>query len=93
MTRYHATSNGNVPFTAAEETERDAEEAAYLAGANDRAAAAARQERNGLLAATDWTANSDVTMATEMTAYRQALRDVPTQSGFPSEVTWPDKPA
>ena len=93
MTRHHATPNGNVPFTAEEETERDAEEAAYLAGADDRAAADARDKRNDLLASTDWTANSDVTMATEMTAYRQALRDVPTQSGFPSDVTWPDKPA
>ena len=79
MTRHHATANGNVPFTAAEETERDAEEAAHLAGADDRAAAEARDKRNDLLAATDWTANSDVTMTTEMTAYRQALRDVPAQ--------------
>ena len=101
MTRYHTTSNGNVAYTTAEETARDAEEAAYEAEAEvfvelndiDRAAAEARNKRNGLLAATDWTANSDVTMTTEMTAYRQALRDVPTQSGFPSEVTWPDKPA
>jgi len=56
-------------------------------------AANMREKRDGLLAATDWTANSDVTMTTEMATYRQALRDVPTQSGFPSEVTWPDKPA
>ena len=70
MTRYHATANGNVPFTAAEETERDAEEAAWTAGADDRAAAEARDKRNDLLAATDWTANSDVIMTTEMTAYR-----------------------
>jgi hypothetical protein len=52
-----------------------------------------RYERDNLLSTTDWTANSDVTMTTEMTAYRQALRDVPAQSGFPSEITWPDKPA
>ena len=26
-------------------------------------------------------------------AYRQALRDVPTQEGFPREVAWPDVPA
>ena len=93
MTRYHTTAEGNIPFTAEEETARDAEEASWAAGADDRAAADARDKRNDLLASTDWTANSDVTMATEMTAYRQALRDVPTQSGFPSEVTWPDKPA
>ena len=92
MTRYHATSNGNIPFTAAEETARDAEEAAYLAGADDRLAAEARYKRNNLLAATDWTANSDVTMTTEMTAYRQALRDVPTQAGWPTTINWPTAP-
>ena len=39
MTRHHATANGNVPFTAEEETARDAEIAAWAAGADDRAAA------------------------------------------------------
>tara|TARA_R110000823_G_scaffold101558_1_gene218180 strand:- start:39 stop:317 length:279 start_codon:yes stop_codon:yes gene_type:complete len=92
MTRHHATSNGNVPFTAAEETARDTEEAAWEAGEDDRAAADARDKRNGLLAATDWTANSDVTMTTEMTAYRQALRDVPVQAGWPTTINWPTKP-
>ena len=92
MTRYHATSNGNVAYTAAEETERDAEEAAWAAGADDRAAADARDKRNDLLAATDWTANSDVTMTTEMTAYRQALRDITSQSGWPTTINWPTAP-
>ena len=92
MTRYHTTAAGNVPFTAAEETERDAEEAAYLAGADDRAAADARDKRNGLLAATDWTANSDVTMTTEMTAYRTLLRNLPAQADFPTTINWPTAP-
>ena len=92
MTRYHATAAGNVPFTAAEETARDAEEAAWAAGADDRAAAEARDKRNDLLAATDWTANSDVTMTTEMTAYRQALRDLPAQAGWPTTINWPTAP-
>lgn len=51
-----------------------------------------RSERDSLLAATDWTANSDVTMSDEMRTYRQALRDVPAQAGFPDDVTWPVKP-
>ena len=51
-----------------------------------------RDERNDLLAATDWTANSDVTMTTEMTDYRQALRDVPTQAGWPTTINWPTAP-
>ena len=92
MTRHHATAEGNIPFTAAEETACDAEEAAWAAGADDRTAAEAREKRNGLLAATDWTANSDVTMTTEMTAYRQALRDITSQSEWPTTITWPTAP-
>ena len=34
-----------------------------------------RDKRNGLLAKTDWTANSDVTMSNAMRTYRQQLRD------------------
>ena len=92
MTRYHATAAGNVAFTAAEETERDAEEAAWTAGADDRLAADARDKRNDLLAATDWTANSDVTMTTEMAAYRTLLRNLPAQSDFPTTINWPTAP-
>ena len=86
MTRHHATPNGNVPFTAAEETARDAEEATWTA------AAEAREKRNGLLADTDWTANSDVTMTTEMTAYRTLLRNLPAQADFPTTINWPTAP-
>ena len=35
---------------------------------------------------------SDVTMATDMATYRQALRDITGQEGFPNEVTWPVEP-
>ena len=49
-----------------------------------------RTERDAKLAATDWTASTDVTMTAEMTAYRQALRDVPAQSGFPNTIDWPE---
>jgi len=93
MTRYHATSAGNVPFTAAEETARDAEESAWTAGVDDRAAAEARDKRNGLLAATDWAAMPDSpTMSSAMTAYRTALRNVPAQENFPTTITWPTAP-
>ena len=37
-----------------------------------------RETRNSLLARTDWTANSDLTMSSAMTTYRQQLRDAPT---------------
>ena len=55
-------------------------------------ASAIRLERDRLLAETDWSALSDVTMSPEMAAYRQALRDVTAQPGFPDNVTWPAKP-
>ena len=92
--RYHATSEGNVPFTAEEEAQRDAEEAAWAAGANDRKAAEVRAERNAKLDATDWTQGADTPQATKdkYAPYRQALRDVPAQSGFPNTVVWPVQP-
>jgi len=46
-----------------------------------------------LLQETDWCAGSDVTMSAEMTAYRQALRDIPQQNNFPHSISWPEKPA
>jgi len=49
-----------------------------------------RAQRNQLLAETDWTASSDVTMSDAMKVYRQALRDVPSQSGFPTTIIWPE---
>jgi hypothetical protein len=51
-----------------------------------------RTTRDAKLAETDWTALSDVTMSPEMAAYRQALRDVPSQESFPHNVIWPEKP-
>ena len=51
-----------------------------------------RDERNTLLAETDWWALSDRTMTQAETDYRQALRDVPEQEGFPVNITSPTKP-
>ena len=93
MTRYHATPEGNVPFTAEEEAEWDAMEAAYAAGADTRKSEEVRQERNSLLSETDWMAGSDITMSDEWRTYRQALRDISSQEGFPNTVTWPTKPS
>jgi len=57
----------------------------------DEAEQAIRNKRDQLLAETDWMALSDVTMSTEMQSYRQALRDITGQAGFPYSVTWPTK--
>tara|TARA_Y100000994_G_scaffold210597_1_gene184561 strand:- start:22 stop:306 length:285 start_codon:yes stop_codon:yes gene_type:complete len=94
MGRHHATGDGNIPFTAEEEAEWDAQEAEWAAGADDRTAAKYRSTRNNLLAETDWMANQDVTMTDAMSNYRQALRDLPTHSNWPNleNSDWPTKP-
>ena len=51
-----------------------------------------RAERDSKLAATDWMALSDNTLTAEWATYRQALRDVPDQVGFPENVDWPVEP-
>ena len=51
-----------------------------------------RKERNELLAATDFYANTDVTMSADMTTYRQALRDLPASTADSEDVVWPTKP-
>lgn len=54
---------------------------------------AAITERNARLAETDYVALADTPeMSDAMRAYRQALRDVPAQANFPSNITWPEKP-
>ena len=50
-----------------------------------------RNRRNQLLRECDWWASSDLTMSDAQTAYRKALRDLPTQSDV-DNITWPDKP-
>ena len=95
MTRFRNIDGVKVQFTQAEETARDAEEAAWEAGAFDRAIARLRDDRTRLLSATDFYALSDVTISEDMTTYRQALRDLP--SGLSTvedveSVTYPTKP-
>ena len=52
-----------------------------------------RVERKRLLAASDWTQLTDAPVDQAAWAvYRQALRDVPQQAGFPDNVVWPVKP-
>jgi len=76
MTRYIYENGIERAATAEEEAAFDAEETAYANSAVTRALAKLRSKRNKLLIETDWTANSDVTMSSAMTTYRQALRDI-----------------
>ena len=95
MSRYKMVNGERIQFTAEEEAARDAEEQAWADGAPARRMADLRQQRNNLLAETDWYGNSDVTMDSDMTVYRQALRDITTQTPSDdtlSNITWPTKP-
>ena len=58
----------------------------------DQAEDAVRNQRNRLLSDTDWMALSDNTMTPAWASYRQALRDLTAQDGFPYSVDWPTKP-
>ena len=78
----HKIVNGQrVELTAEEISQREAEEAAWNAGAFDRAMADLRSRRNQLLASSDWTQVADVALTVEQDTawrdYRQALRDLP----------------
>lgn len=69
------------------------QEAAYKARKDAEQGEAIRQDRNRRLTETDWTQVDDAPVdKTAWATYRQALRDVPTQTGFPWTVTWPEKP-
>ena len=80
-------------FTDTEEATKSEQEAAYQAELDADKAESERSDRDAKLAATDWMALSDVTMSDAWKTYRQALRDVPAQSGFPNSITWPTEPS
>jgi len=95
MPRFKLVNGVQVQLTAEEEAARDAEEAAWAAGAFDRAIADVRAKRDRLIAQTDYLALSDNTLTDAMTTYRQALRDI--TNGVDTvekcnNITWPTKP-
>ena len=95
MPRYHNINGNKVQFTAAEETARDNEEAAWANAAPARALATLREKRNRLLAETDYLALSDNTLSDDMKTYRKNLRDLPAGKDTVEKcenATWPTKP-
>lgn len=84
--------NGQV-FTVRVEDKTDEEIAAETAAKTAKEAAKVRDERNRKLTASDWTQVADAPVdQAAWAAYRQALRDIPSQEGFPWEVTWAVEP-
>ena len=95
MPRFKMVNGERIQFTAEEEKARDIEEQAWADGAPARRMADLRDQRNQLLVETDWYGMSDVNMDSDMTVYRQALRDITKQTPSDdalSNITWPKKP-
>jgi len=67
-------------------------ENAYKAQKDAEQAKSVRATRDAKLAETDWRFRSDMTPSQEWKDYCQALRDVPSQQGFPWTITWPEMP-
>ena len=61
---------------------------------NSEQAAKVRADRNTKLAATDWTQGKDIpdNVSSKWATYRQALRDITAQEGFPWDIEWPEQP-
>ena len=90
-----------VDLTAEEETEFETRYTEWDADSANRAIGNLRFERNKRIAETDFYALSDVTMSSDMTTYRQALRDLPSNYTTSdssalaedlSNLDWPTKP-
>ena len=95
MARTKIVNGVRFDFTPEEETARDAEEAAWAAGAFDRAIARLRDDRTRKLSSTDWYALQDVLLSDAMETYRQDLRDLPSGLSTVAEVeavSWPVQP-
>ena len=95
MPRYKMVGNTRIELTSDELAELTTRETEWTNSAFDRAIAEVRRKRNELLAETDFHGMSDNTMASDMTTYRQNLRDitngVTTQSHIDA-ISWPTKP-
>jgi hypothetical protein len=67
---------------------------AYVPPSDEQISAEARMYRNKLLASSDWTQLPDVPQSLKevWAIYRQALRDITVQTGFPRDIIWPQQP-
>jgi hypothetical protein len=81
-------------FADTEESSAAEQEAAYKAQKDAEQAKNVRADRNTKLSATDWTQGKDIpdNISSAWATHRQALRDVPSQAGFPWSVQWPTQP-
>tara|TARA_B100000524_G_C23473045_1_gene306871 strand:+ start:212 stop:505 length:294 start_codon:yes stop_codon:yes gene_type:complete len=97
MATYYKIVDGvKMEMTAEESAEREAIDKAFEDNAPNRNMEELRKQRNLLLAETDFYALGDVTMSENMKTYRQALRDITSQTPTDinlSNINWPTKPS
>tara|TARA_Y100000817_G_scaffold266289_1_gene222441 strand:+ start:2101 stop:2394 length:294 start_codon:yes stop_codon:yes gene_type:complete len=96
-------ANGNkmvddqiIEMTDAEQKEYDDRNTAWTNEAPARRMTELRRQRDALLRETDWMGNQDVTMSSAWKTYRQALRDITSQTptdDLLSNINWPTKPS
>jgi hypothetical protein len=84
-------------FTDNEEATAAEQEAAYKAAKDAEQAKSVRQQRGEKLKDSDWTQVADALLDAPVdkaawATYRQELRDVTAQEGFPWTITWPEQP-
>lgn len=83
-------------FVDTETETAEEQEAAYKLRKDEEQGKNVRNKRNQLLSESDWTQLDDTPLTNDKklawATYRQELRDVPAQSGFPWNVIWPTKP-
>lgn len=96
MTMYRVVNGVRIELTPTEESERLAEEAQGAIDDHTRLESIVRKKRDTLLLETDWTQTDDAPLTDASKylwmVYRQGLRDIPEQGGFPDDVTWPTAP-
>ena len=84
-----------IPSGMAPISEAEADALRYPEPSLEEQASTIRQQRDALLSATDYRMMPDYPMSElcreNLKLYRQLLRDIPEQPGFPDEVAWPEK--
>lgn len=91
--RTYATPDGVFPFTDSMNEEWDKKDLLESIESANRLVEELKEKRNLLLSESDWTQVADAPVDKAAWAvYRQALRDIPQQSGFPETIKWPEKP-
>lgn len=91
--KYKLTSKGYIPLSEEELLEIEQRQIEWQEDSDNRTSEKVRKQRDELLYRSDWTQVADAPVDQSAWAtYRQALRDIPSQAGFPNDVNFPTEP-